>query len=195
MALFKPYKITTAAQLELLPIIAGQFIVVESTGDIYYDKDSSTRLNLAKEGYTLNTSDDKIQLKDKNNQVVSEVTCPSVVEAVSWNNTEFPDITTFDCYNKAQIDAMMDKKGSFEIETEDWVSDSSKEGYSYVATISVTGVDSNDIVDIYYDDASLAIATEAGADKPDTITGGIKIYAASVPSDDLTGTYVVKVVS
>ena len=82
MALFKPYRLTTVDQLNSLPIVEGQFIVVEATGDIYFDKDTTHRVNLAKDGYTVTISGDTLSLIDSSSAVVSTATIPSVVNAV-----------------------------------------------------------------------------------------------------------------
>lgn len=116
MAMFKPYKLATAAQLEQLPKVAGQFIVVEATGAIYYDKDTTTRVNLAKDAYTLTINGSTVSLLDGSNTAVSTATIPSVVNAVSWNNEAAPSINSFDCYNKTQIDAMFNALTSYIIE-------------------------------------------------------------------------------
>ena len=107
MALFKPYRVTNATQLDSVPIVEGQFLVVESTGEIYFDKNASTRINVAKDGYTVTISGDTLSLLDSSGTTVSTATIPSVVNAVEWNNADYPDINHFDCYNKDEIDTML----------------------------------------------------------------------------------------
>lgn len=106
MALFKPYRLTTAAMLGNLPIVEGQFIVIEETGAMYFDKDNLTRINIGKDGYTLSINSSQVSLLDSSNTAVSTITVPTVVDAVIWNNEEYPEINYFDCYGKPQIDAM-----------------------------------------------------------------------------------------
>lgn len=43
---FKPYYITSA-QLELLPIVPGQFIVVTDTKSVYFDETTTDRIDVS----------------------------------------------------------------------------------------------------------------------------------------------------
>lgn len=51
MALFKPYRVTSA-QLNSLPIVEGQFIFVTDTKDLYFDVSTTDRLRLNADALT-----------------------------------------------------------------------------------------------------------------------------------------------
>lgn len=51
MALFKPYRVTSA-QLNSLPIVEGQFIFVTDTKDLYFDVSATDRLRLNADALT-----------------------------------------------------------------------------------------------------------------------------------------------
>lgn len=83
----------------------------------------------------------------------------------------------------------VDVKSTFTIATTDWIADTTFGDYTVKASISVTGITTNDLCDIYYNEASKSVAETAKATGVKTVNGGIEIYAETTPSGDISGTY------
>ena len=100
MAQFRPRRVSNDEALNNLPILEGQFIVVEETEEIYFDRSSSERIPLGS-AQGVGTSlflDGKttLQLKDKESNVLSEVNLPVISNAILWNNESIDDIGDLD---------------------------------------------------------------------------------------------------
>lgn len=65
------------------------------------------------------------------------------------------------------------------------------EGCGYIAEIAASGVVETDIPDVYFDSASIKIASAAGV-IPDTAADTIKFYAEKIPTAALSGIYYTK---
>lgn len=79
--------------------------------------------------------------------------------------------------------------------TSAWVADTTYSGYSYRATIADTSVTTSKDVDVAFDMASVGIAQTASVGGATVMyNGGFYLYAQSVPSATLTGTYTIKAV-
>ena len=95
MAQFRPRRVSNDEALNNLPILEGQFIVVEETEEIYFDRSSSERIPLGSAqgvGTTLFIDQKKLQLRDKDNNVMSEVDMPIIANAVAWNTDTIEDV-------------------------------------------------------------------------------------------------------
>jgi len=81
---------------------------------------------------------------------------------------------------------------SFSILTSAWISDTTYTGYDYRATIENVSILSTDKVDVTFDMASLILANIASvAGATVEYTGGFYLYSKIVPTDTLTGTYII----
>lgn len=81
---------------------------------------------------------------------------------------------------------------SFSILTSAWISDTTYTGYDYRATIENVLILSTDKVDVTFDMGSLILANIASvAGATVEYTGGIYLYSKIVPTDTLTGTYII----
>ena len=106
MAIFKPYRVQSS-QLDSLPKVEGQFIVVEDTQEMYFDKSTTQRIAVG--GLTdVNVSivNGVLTLTDQNGNTLSTASVPRVIEAVSWNDETLPDTAAFDTYSKSALDTM-----------------------------------------------------------------------------------------
>ena len=81
---------------------------------------------------------------------------------------------------------------SFSILTSAWISDTNYTGYDYRATIENVLILSTDKVDVTFDMGSLILANIASvAGATVEYTGGFYLYSKIVPTDTLTGTYII----
>ena len=75
-----------------------------------------------------------------------------------------------------------------------WKLDSAEiSDYKYYYEVSVTGLTTNDIVEVFYARASMSVVLEAGIcpSSNDSLSGKFRIYAAATPSANISATYVV----
>ena len=75
-----------------------------------------------------------------------------------------------------------------------WKLDSAEiSDYKYYYEVSVTGLTTNDIVEVFYARASMSVVLEVGIcpSSNDSLSGKFRIYAAATPSANISATYVV----
>lgn len=84
---------------------------------------------------------------------------------------------------------------SLSILTSAWVADTTYSGYGYRATIIDVNITTTKDVDVAFDMASITVAQTANIGGATTMyDGGFYLYAKTVPTATLTGTYTVKAV-
>jgi len=80
--------------------------------------------------------------------------------------------------------------------TSAWVTDTTHSGYGYRATVVDANITMSKDVDVAFDMSSVTVAQTANIGGATTMyNGGFYLYAQSVPSATLTGTYTVKAVA
>lgn len=149
MAIFKPYRVQSS-QLDSLPKVEGQFIVVEDTQEMYFDK--STTQRIAVSGLTdVNVSivNGVLTLTDKDGNTLSTTSVPRVIEAVSWNDETLPDTAAFDTYSKSALDTMFQ---SIDSDLNDKIDTSEKGANNGVAELDANGKVPSSQLPSYVDD-------------------------------------------
>jgi len=117
-----------------------------------------------------------------------------------WQSTDKPERVDFNSDN-LKVDSALGNKANaneisrptpFTIHAHLWVSSTASEYFGYQATLPISGVTTDDRVDIAFDLNSAIEASDAGESGVTVaVMGGVILYAETPPEYDLTGTYVV----
>lgn len=111
-------------------------------------------------------------------------------EMNAFENKVETKITTFEQDTETKINTIKQETEAraFTIGTNSW----EQKGELYEAVIADERVTENDLADVAFDSSTYSIAEDAGV-KAYTVEveGGIKLFAESVPTDTITGKYVV----
>ena len=99
--LFKPYKILKSA-LASTPIREGQFILCTDTGEIYVDKDSTTRVQMGKDSTTVKTFTLAANAWSKSGNIYTATIVDADVTANSLTDIAI-DSTTYSIAENAEV--------------------------------------------------------------------------------------------
>ena len=85
------------------------------------------------------------------------------------------------------------KPVSFSVATSKWTSSTDYTGYNYYADVTVSGMTSNDSVDVRFSMSSMSVCTTAEiAGACVTNSGSFRLYAKSKPTASVSGVYLVQ---
>jgi len=99
---------------------------------------------------------------------------------------------TESAFNAALASVKQTIKGSFTIPTSGWSKDSTA-GYPYYHDFSVSGVTANDRADVFVPASGACTAALCGlCSVSDTLSGKIRLRAASVPASSISATYEIR---
>ena len=85
------------------------------------------------------------------------------------------------------------KPVSFSVATSKWTSSTAYTGYKYYADVTVSGMTSNDSVDVRFSMSSMSVCTTAEiAGACVTNSGSFRLYAKSKPTASVSGVYLVQ---